>query len=92
MKSGGAQTVGGLRKASIGLPLNPSIPFPVSLEPPGSYPAVRGEGDAPSLPLFKAVFSQRFLSSMRICLATDFRVSNTPTPVVAMASKVGSRL
>jgi len=29
---------------------------------------------------------------MRICLATDFRVSKIPTPVVAMASKVGSRL
>ena len=34
----------------------------------------------------------RFLSSIRICLATDFRVSNTPTPVVATASNVGSRL
>jgi len=30
------------------LPLNPSIPFPVALDPPGPNPAERGEGDAPS--------------------------------------------
>ena len=36
--------------------------------------------------------SYRFFSSIRICFATDFRVSNTPRPVVATASKVGSRL
>jgi len=31
-------------------------------------------------------------SSTSTCLATAFSVSNTPTPVVATASKVGSRL
>src|SRR6266545_363881 len=43
-----------------------------------------GFGHAPPL--------QRFLSSINICLATDLSVSKTPTPVVATASNVGSRL
>src|ERR1700687_448289 len=47
MDEGGTGTVGGLRTASIGSPPHPLDPLPT----------LRGEGDAPSLSLFKRVSS-----------------------------------